>query len=274
MRPYEEFSIDVRGQKISGAVGGNGPLIFFLHGIGLSWAWWKPTLEAVEDDYSWCAIDLPGWGESSSLATVPSSVDCRAMIEAVVGMVDRGDAVVVGHSLGGFVATQAAIANSTGIRAMILVAPFGFGPVRNPYFRLLSIPVLGDAISRTGAPGLRLLLRSLVHSPGPIVDQMLRQSDRSGRARKQFVHQIRLGIRWGVTLPDFLVSSPPSLAVPCTLLWGLHDSVFPISIAHKAKRILGCGSLTVFEQSGHFPQLEEPVLFNSVVRSFAKEVFE
>lgn len=265
---------------INGVVAGSGPPILLLHGIGMSWEWWQPTIAELANMFTVCAIDLPGSGGSSPLIMPPLPEQYAALVEKSIEAFSQQPSIVVGHSLGGYVATQAAILGASGIRGLFLIAPAGFGRVHNRYFRLLSLPLIAgvfrwsDRISRFGPPsirrlGLRTILGSLVHDPKSITDDMLRWADISEDEREQFLYQIRVGIDFlGHTYTIFSPNEVQKLTIPVSLLWGQYDSVFPIDIAYRARSLLHSASLRVFDHSGHMPQHEEPGRFYNLLRAF------
>src|SRR6185369_8080426 len=83
------------------------PTIVFIHGTALTGAAWTPQIAALGDAFHCLAPDLPGHGTA---ADVPFSVDDAA--ERVAALIEReahgGRAVVVGLSLGGYVAMTVA----------------------------------------------------------------------------------------------------------------------------------------------------------------------
>ena len=259
----------IQNWTINAVVGGNRPLIVFLHGLGGSWQWWQPTLAALSDDFSMCAIDLPGADRSSPLLSPPEQAHYKALVAQLIARLALGPAIVVGHSLGGYVAIQAVIQHAPGIKALCLVAPSGIGPVHNKLLRLLSLPVAGDALIRVTGIGPRIFLRTLVHNPKCLSDEVLRLANIPLTARKQFLYQLRLGVRLGSTLQSTLVRSVEQLPMPVSLFWGKYDSVFPVHLAYHAPKVLHAPPPVIFEHSGHIVNLEEPDRFDTELRSFA-----
>lgn len=96
----------------------DGPPIVFLHGTRLSRTVWRPVMRQLADAHRVIAIDLPGHG---SREDVPFTMDAavNAVIEAIRTEAD-GRAVVVGLSLGGYVAMEVAARDPERVRALIL----------------------------------------------------------------------------------------------------------------------------------------------------------
>jgi pimeloyl-ACP methyl ester carboxylesterase len=116
------------------------PGIVFLHGTRLTRAQWTPQLRRLAGSYRCVAVDLPGHGV---LADRPFTIEVasglvRAAIEAEV---PSGRAVLVGLSLGGYVAIDTAEAYPEHVAGLVLAGCSGeaFGPMSWPYrlFRAL-----------------------------------------------------------------------------------------------------------------------------------------
>ncbi|MFY0611236.1 MAG: alpha/beta hydrolase [Hyphomicrobiaceae bacterium] len=89
---------------------GDGPAILLIHGVGLRAESWFPQIEALSAHNTVFATDLPGLGESPSLAELEPTI--RHYSEAVrqfIADVIGGPAVVAGHSLGALIAIDLAI---------------------------------------------------------------------------------------------------------------------------------------------------------------------
>jgi pimeloyl-ACP methyl ester carboxylesterase len=116
------------------------PGLVFIHGTRLTRAQWVPQLRALSARYRCVAIDLPGHG---ALAGVPFTIE--AAVEDVRDAIDReipsGRAVVVGLSLGGYVAIDTAEAYPGRVAGLVLAgcSAEAFGPTAIPYrfFRAL-----------------------------------------------------------------------------------------------------------------------------------------
>jgi pimeloyl-ACP methyl ester carboxylesterase len=83
------------------------PAIVFIHGTRLSRHQWSPQVQRLERRYRCVTIDLP---EHGYRAAEPFTIDaaCAAVEAAIDACVPAGRAVLVGLSLGGFVAIDAA----------------------------------------------------------------------------------------------------------------------------------------------------------------------
>lgn len=190
---YEVAGYDVVGPA-------DRPAIVFIHGTRLTRAAWTPQVERLSDSYRVVALDLPGHGVRAS---EPFDLDGAAdLVARTIDEAAGGRAIVVGQSLGGYVAMHLAGRTPERVRGLVLVgatveptgvwaAPFralawlldnldGYGLDRldRAIFRARFAPAIAEPIIRGGfwSPGGAAALRclaghafrpSLAAYPGP-----------------------------------------------------------------------------------------------------------
>ncbi len=94
------------------------PAIVFVHGTRLTRTMWRPQLAELRDTYRVVALDLPGHG---ALADQPFTIEGAAdELARVIEEAADGRAVVVGLSLGGYVAMDLASRRPELIRGLVL----------------------------------------------------------------------------------------------------------------------------------------------------------
>ena len=90
---------------------GAGPAVLLIHGVGLRAESWAAQLAALDCRARFVALDLPGHGGSAPLAArVPGLGDYRDALAYFVEEVIGGPVVFCGHSLGGLLALELAVA--------------------------------------------------------------------------------------------------------------------------------------------------------------------
>lgn len=140
------MTLDSAAYDVEGPI--DGPPIVFVHGTRLSRSMWRPQMDALRDPYRVIALDLPGHGALADRPfTVASASDQVArVIEEAAG----GRAVVVGLSLGGYVAMDLAARRPELVRGLVLS-----GATAEPVGRLaLPFLALAWAMERFDGPAL------------------------------------------------------------------------------------------------------------------------
>lgn len=107
---------------------GQGPLVVFVHGLGGRKGVWKDLAAVLRRDHTVLCLDLPGHGQSGPpVLDEEGAVDLAAAGRAVadlLGELDRGPALLVGHSIGGPIAAEAVRAAPGRVRGLVLVDSF------------------------------------------------------------------------------------------------------------------------------------------------------
>lgn len=147
------------------------PAIVFVHGTRLTRAQWSVQLRRLSGAYRCIAIDLPGHGAlAGERFTLAAAVDLvRSAIEAEA---PSGRAVVVGLSLGGFVAIDVAEAHPDHVAGLVLAGCSAepVGPAAWPFrfFRALLERAPRRAQDAVNRGFFRLRYRRRI--AGPIID--------------------------------------------------------------------------------------------------------
>lgn len=112
---------------------GEGPPIVLVHGWGCSAFTWRHILpQVVAAGRRAIAVDLPGHGLSDK-PDAEAAYTTGEMARAVLELLDAegwDEVVLVGHSMGGAIAREVALAAPSRIAALALLAPAGFGRIR------------------------------------------------------------------------------------------------------------------------------------------------
>jgi esterase len=120
---------------------GEGPAIVFLHGGTAHARWWDFVVAAIGPRFRSLAVDLRGHGDSDWAAGGAYRVrDYVADLAFVVAELGLTRPVIVGHSLGSFVALDYAVEHPRGASGVVVVdgrASFGASGTR--YLRLLGM---------------------------------------------------------------------------------------------------------------------------------------
>ncbi|MCP1673972.1 pimeloyl-ACP methyl ester carboxylesterase [Natronocella acetinitrilica] len=101
------------------------PTVLFIHGWTCRRAYWEPQIEALPGEYPVLAPDLPGHGDTPA----PDRADwtIEGLAEDVCQLVAEhaeADVILVGHSMGGAVALEAAARLDQQARGVILADTF------------------------------------------------------------------------------------------------------------------------------------------------------
>lgn len=97
------------GVPIAYTVSGTGsPALVFIHGWMCDQTFWEAQVDGFRESNTVVTIDLPGHGLSGTEREAWSVLAFGADVQAVVENLDLSEAVLIGHSMGGPVALEAA----------------------------------------------------------------------------------------------------------------------------------------------------------------------
>jgi pyruvate dehydrogenase E2 component (dihydrolipoamide acetyltransferase) len=236
---------------------GRGRPLVLLHGLLDDSEGW--TQLAADTHRPCVAIDLPGFG-GSSLPERPD-IDCYAdAVAAGLEALEISDCTLVGHSLGGAVAS-AVSERSAAVQSLVLLAPAGYGRIRLSEF--MTLPGVID-VAELALP--LALLNPLVctaayttfvaHRRLPsrdLVDRLRRRALRSGPGVRAAVEAIAAAGR-----ERFGPDRPVAFDGPVAALWGEHDALVSLSHIPALRDALPQAHIEVWAGMGHHPQRERP----------------
>ena len=101
------------------------PTVIFIHGWTCRRDYWEPQIEALPDDFPVLAVDLPGHGDTAASDRSAWTIESLAAdVEQLVQDEAIGSTILVGHSMGGAVALEAAARLGKRAAGVILVDTF------------------------------------------------------------------------------------------------------------------------------------------------------
>lgn len=145
---------------------GRGDTLIFLHGSWHDSGQWLPVMQALAPEYHCLAPDLIGFGESTSTAKA-HSVDLEVeALHSLLQALRTPHCVMVGHSLGAWVALRYAQRYPDQVRGVAVVAPEGLIDPQGSRWRLdrwlaSSLSPLGPLITLASWLGWRGKLKTL-----------------------------------------------------------------------------------------------------------------
>lgn len=234
------------------------PAIVFLHGTRLSRSQWLPQIRRLSKRYRCVAVDLPGHGARGG---EPWSIDAArdGVIAAIDAEVPSGRVVIVGLSLGGFVAIEVAEAAPDRVAGLVLAgcSREAFGTMALPFrgYAWILEHLSGPAIQALNVGFFRLRYRRSVAQP--IIDGGFWSASGARAVRSVVGRRFldRLGRLW----------------IPVMVVNGALDPVFGPggdSWAASCRQ----GRSVVIPWAMHLSNLDRPRLFSRHVARFVDEV--
>jgi pimeloyl-ACP methyl ester carboxylesterase len=238
---------------------GRGRPLVLLHGLLDSGAGWDELARASA--HRCLAVDLPGFGHSDP----PTRARLSAYAEDVADALDRlrvRNLTLVGHSLGGGVATALAERMHGSVRALVLSAPVGFGRLALaeiaalPLLRALAVRSLPLLVTR--APVLDVVYAGVVTSGLKPSDALRRRLAADAPTAAPGLQAAIEALACAGRSPRAFHRRPVRYDGPVTVLWGDRDAVVPPAHAHRVITGLPQSEVHIWPGMGHHPQREQP----------------
>jgi pimeloyl-ACP methyl ester carboxylesterase len=241
---------------------GNGEPLVLLHGGTGSWMHWMRNVEDLARDYMLLVPDIPGSGESASLA-LPTSVEAVAAgllagIDLILGP-DRRFAVT-GFSMGGLISGFVTKLAGDRVTTLVLVGAVGTTARRGELAPMKSWRRLPTDEAKRDAHRTNLEIL-MVHDPNAVDEPALyMQFHNAERSRMRGKHINHTG-DLSHTLPHFngrLAS-----------IWGERDATAGPYLEERREKLAQFkpdASFDVIPGAGHWVQYEAPDAFNALLR--------
>lgn len=274
-RPHDRFTTVAGHQVRYWQVGREGPAVVCIHGIGCSVLEWEHSIHALATRHRVYALDLLGCGLTAKPAD--ASYDVATLARFTLGFMDAmglDQASLVGNSLGARVAMECAAVAPQRVRSLVLSAP---AAISNPTlldFRLASLPVLGELLTRPTVFGTTRLWRAAVADPACVTPDMVLEKvalARQSGAQKAFLKTLRGLMHLGGFRPSVIDESHAKarrVQAPTCVIWGQQDRFLPVSHLDTLVRLVPHAKPVVLAPCGHAPMVERPADFSRIALDF------
>lgn len=264
----DQIALDCRGA-------GEAALVF-LHGGGAGRSDWRRQLEHFAAKFQVLACDLPGHGGSST----PGSED-HASIEyfgaitvELMKRLARPQNILIGHSMGCWVALEAYRQHSSVVAGLVLIecTRFPEGVSREQLLR---------RIHEAGGKNMLLAQYPNMFLPGTTPELVAACLERVEALSATFIEKVIVStIEWDRA---HMAETLRSLRIPILLLQSTcvdqEGTRRPLSQPRESAWLefaashAPCVDVQIVQRAGHFPHLDRPEIVNTAIERFARRIF-
>ncbi len=250
---FKRKSVQVGDHRITYSEGGKGEPVVLLHGFGASADNWNRFASRLTKRYLVIAPDLPGWGQSTRIDSAsyayPQQVERLHQFVTELGLKRFH---LVGHSMGGFLASAYAARYPEKVITLGLIAPHGVTEPQ-PSELTLSVAAGDNWLVANSVPEFDQLLNK-VFAKRPYLPKSV--------FRLLAAHAIRGSAKSAKIFAEMQSNEPPlverlgQIKAPALIIWGDQDRVLHVSCAEVFRQGIKNSELLVLVGSGHMPLVE------------------
>lgn len=251
---------------------GAGKPLVLISGLGYSLWQWHRMAPLLAAHFRVITFDNRGAGQSDKPA---GQYTAQVLAADTVGLLDALNiekAIIMGHSMGGFIAQAIALDFSQRVEKLILCSTNFGGPHHVPV-----TPEAMKVLTDVTSDALTRFKNGLVISTAPgwaqknpeTIEEWVKW--RVANPIEPGPYQSQLAIGLGL-LPEAAAfeSKLPTLDVPTLILFGEHDKVVPPANAELLSKQIVNSQVVIFPDAGHFFPIEIPEAASRAVIEFAK----
>ena len=234
--------------------------IVFVHGFMGGSKQWAAQKESFGSDFRICAVDLPGYGESSHL---PAPDRIRNFAEFVLDKLSEegiDQFHLIGHSMGGMVVQEILSLAPSRVDKLVLYGTGASGKLADRF------ETFAESKRRAMEDGARATARLISATWFLERENSSVYESCAAIAERSSLQSICAGLdameNWS------LVSELSKITVPTLVIWGDKDRTYSWKQTEELWRKIPDSNLAVIPLCAHAVHLENPSLFNAIVKEF------
>jgi pimeloyl-ACP methyl ester carboxylesterase len=251
--PREDI-VSIAGCRTFVMRGGEGPPLLYLHAA--RGGAWLPFLERLARRFHVVAPEHPGFGRSETPAWLDDIHDLAYFTLDLMEALGLSGTHVVGASLGGWIAAEAAVRSTARMASLTLVGPAGLRVKGIPRTDIFLVPPEEAAAAMFHDPRLAAAL-AVDPEDDAAVERALKNRQATAR------------LAWAPRAHDpQLAKWLHRIGVPTLIAWGREDRFLPAEYAEHWTAKLPRAEMLVLENCGHFPTIERAETMADAIEEF------
>lgn len=240
------------------------PTLLLVHGFPHDRTLWAPQMHALSAAYQCVAVDLRGFGESSSAP--PYSMDQYADdLAALLDAIGVRRAVIAGISMGGYVSLAMWRRHADRVSGFVFVdtrAGADSDTVRARRREWIT-RVQAEGVSAVSATLVADQLGATTRARHPELESTV-----LAMARRMSEEGLIGALTAAIARPDS-TDTLATVIVPAMFVVGDEDTVAPRGESERMQALVPGSRLEVVRGAGHLSNLERPAAFNALVSEWA-----
>lgn len=243
---------------------GEGVPLVFLHQVATDRRLWQHQRVALSSRYRLITVDILGHGEVAWPVQEFCLERAASQVQRFLSRLGVGPSFLIGVSMGAAVAMRLARLDPGLVRGLILVSPWSHAHehTRALIDRLFRLAEAGDMATHT-----ELFLRYSLPT-----SYLARHHPETERLRALALEQNARAVAytWAACLASDLSGKLADIRATALVIAGMNDLLTPPYLARAVAEGLPEVELEVWEDTGHFPFVEDPGRFHRGLETFIR----
>lgn|SRR5690606_14648604 len=226
--------------------------VILIHGLFRSLSNWDLVKSELSSLYNIYTPELPIYKQNTSISPLRELVD---FLKNYITIHQIKDPILVGNSLGGHVALLYTLRYQYNVAGLVLTGSSGLydSSINNQFTIINDYTYIKSKITevfyRTEVVEEKLINNILtdIQDKKNLLSIISLTKDAKRQSLKDELHTIK---------------------IPIQLIWGMQDNITPISVAEEFYLSFPSVRLSLINECGHVPMMEQPVAFNNIVYEF------
>ncbi len=238
--------------------------LLFLHGWCINSSYWKNQIHYFSNNYSVYALDLAGFGKSTSKRNNWSIEEYAKDVKGFIQTLGLKNVFLVGHSMSGLIMLQTVLNDPTNIIGIAGVENFQFVDVTFPPEQIEAMMAEFDLIKEDFRKNAPLYADKLLFQPS--TSEAVRAQVKADFANAD----PEIGY---MSIMDYLQTSqltPTKLENAPFKLNLLNSEAIPTNVDGLENHCKNSFEVLSVGHTGHYPMIENPDVFNEVLEGLLK----
>jgi pimeloyl-ACP methyl ester carboxylesterase len=257
----QEETVSLPGRDIVLRHGGDGSPLVYLHSALGEGAMWLPYMQNWTKHFHVYVPLHPGFGMSGGFDRIDDIEDMAFHYAELFDALGLDEFILVGHSLGGWIATEYAIRWPERVKKLIVSGAPGLYVEGQPLPDLFRLTQQRDAMRRL-----------IFHDPdGPIATLVMQDKpDEKAMLLGYQAMTVLARMVWRRPYDPKLAERLYRITCPTLLIWGAGDRLVPPAYGEAYQRSIAGSQFVTIPDCGHLPMFEQEARYVEQVVHFAR----
>ncbi|WP_346761757.1 alpha/beta fold hydrolase [Agaribacillus aureus] len=235
--------------------------LLLLHGWCINSAYWENQIDYFKEKYKVVAIDLPGFGKSTSQRQEWTIQQYGTDVIEVIDQLGLSNVILVGHSMSGEIILEAALKDHPSVIGLVGIDNFKMIDVHFTPEQLAEMQSYMDLLQKDFKNTAPVYADKMLFHPS--TDEAVRN-----RVKKDFEHaDPEIGFSALKELMNYSMLESAGLANLNYKLYLINSDFVPTNAGGLARHCKSSFEVVDIHDTGHYPMIEKPEEFNKLLEA-------